>query len=243
MKILGIIPSRYSSTRLPGKPLIQIAGKPLIQHVWERAKQSKLLSDIIIATDDKRILNTVFNFGGKAVLTSQRCHNGTERCAEVIKNMNVDIVINIQGDEPLMSPKTIDSLVREISSDKESVMATAAVKIVDNTEIDDPNVVKVVFDNSKKALYFSRSLIPYPRDKSVRPEVYKHLGIYAYKKKFLLDFIKFKKCKIEQTEQLEQLRAIEYGYKIKVVVVNNDSIGVDTPEDIVKVARIIEKWS
>ncbi|MFA5859867.1 MAG: 3-deoxy-manno-octulosonate cytidylyltransferase [Elusimicrobiota bacterium] len=240
IKIIGVIPSRYASTRLPGKALIKFAGKTLIHRVWLRAVRAKLIDKIVIATDDKRIFDEVKSFGGNVVMTSTACRNGTERCAEVVKTCPADAVVNIQGDEPMIAPSTIDALARELRVYKDVYMATAAVKIVDTAEKSDPNVVKVVFDKHNDALYFSRSVIPFPREGNLKQcVVYKHLGIYAYKTVFLKKLSVLPPTKAEVTEKLEQLRVLENGYKIRVAVVKYDSIGVDTLADVRKLRKVL----
>ena len=241
MKAIGVIPARYDSERFEGKVLADLLGKPLIQHVWERAKESRLLSDLIIACDDERVLNKAKEFGAEAVLTSSQHQSGSDRIAEVIQNLEVDIVINIQGDEPLIDSGVIDLLCQSMINDKSCLMATVIKPIGQISEIEDPNIVKVVIDQNKYALYFSRSKIPYKRNKDIKREGrwYKHLGMYAYQKSFLLTFKDLPKSQLEQIEQLEQLRALDHGYKIKTVETEIDFKGVDTREDLQKVEEIL----
>jgi 3-deoxy-manno-octulosonate cytidylyltransferase (CMP-KDO synthetase) len=239
MKIVGVIPARYASTRFPGKVLTKIAGKPMIQHVWERAKQSKLLKDVLIACDHPDVMKEAQKFGAKAVMTRADHPSGTDRIAEVVRDLNVDGVINIQGDEPLMKSKVIDDLAKALIDNPKVSMATVIKVIVKKADLDNPNVVKVVIDQDSNALYFSRSPIPYERNKtSVR--FFKHLGIYAYRKDFLLAFTKMRKSKLEEAESLEQLRALEAGYKIKTVETDIETIGVDTKEDLAKVEALLK---
>jgi len=230
MNVVGIIPARYGSKRFPGKPLAHILNKPLIQWVWERVKSSKCLTRLIIATDDMRISNVAKGFGAEVVLTSRKHKSGTDRIAQVCRNLRVSIVVNIQGDEPLIPLDTIASVVRVMVNNPKVPMATAVCKSKNSGDATNPNIVKVILDRNNYAMYFSRS--PIPHNSQV---FYKHIGIYAYRRNFLLEFVKLKESKLEQTEKLEQLRALENGYKIKVAVVKNDSIPVDVPEDIKKV--------
>jgi len=241
MKIVGIIPARYGSTRYPGKPLALLLGKPLIEWVWNQAKKATLLNDLIVATDDRRIVEKVEKFGGKAVLTSKKCKNGTERCAEVAKKINADFIINIQGDEPLISPRTINEVTTFSFKEKDAFLVTVAIKMQNREEYLDKNIVKVVCDRNGYALYFSRAPIPYPQGGvAERYFFYKHLGIYAYPRNSLLKFVSLPSTTLEKIEGLEQLRVLELGYKIKVASVKDDSYGVDTPEDLQKIERMLE---
>ncbi len=243
MKIIGVIPARYAATRLPGKMLVNIAGKPLIQRVWENAKQSKLLDDLIIACDDERIKTRAEKFGAKAVLTSKDHTSGSDRIAEVVNPLDVDIIINIQGDEPLIHHTMISDLARLMLDDKNCPMGTVIKPLNNLEEIQNPNVVKAIIDKDKFAIYFSRSVIPYNRNKIPLTEIgyYKHLGIYAYRKEFLFTFKNLPKSRLEIAEQLEQLRAVEAGYKIKTVETKFDTISVDTPEDVLRVEEFLKK--
>lgn len=241
--IAGVIPARYASTRLPVKLLRTILGKTLIQWTWENVSKAKLLDMIIVACDDIRIKEEVEKFGGKAVMTSVAHNSGTDRILEVIRSINADIVINIQADEPLMHPAIIDSLAQEMMNNKKTVMATVKKKIEDDTDLENSSVVKVVCDKDGCALYFSRYAIPHYRDKYAHKVFYKHLGIYAYKKDFLYTFKNLPTSYLEEAEKLEQLRALEAGYKIKVIETQFDSWGVDTEEDLLKVERIIGERS
>ncbi len=241
MKIIGVIPARYDSKRFPGKVLADVLGKPLIQRVYEQAKKAELLDDILVATDNQKIFKVVQNFGGKVIMTSSDCESGTDRLAEVARSLDGDIFLNIQGDEPLISPEVISQLARAMVEDSAIDIATVARKIGTQKELNNPNVVKVVIDNNGFALYFSRGQIPYVRDSSELKNVssvhYKHIGLYAYKRDFLLDFVQMEQGLLEKMEDLEQLRALENGYKIKVVITEHDSIGVDTREDLKKVIK------
>ena len=206
MKILCVIPARYASTRLPGKPLADIVGKPMIQHVYERSAQATIPQQVVVATDDEKVFQAVQQFGGKVVMTSSEHQTGTDRLAEVAsKYAEVDVIINVQGDEPLIDPKLIDELAQEFLNDTALQMASV-MSIMDTEDYQNPNAVKVVTDLNNNALYFSRSLLPYPRVAG-KANVYKHIGIYAYKKDFLLKFAKLEPTPLEQSESLEQLRA------------------------------------
>lgn len=241
MKILCVIPARYASTRLPGKPLKDVAGKPMICRVYDRASQAKTLSGVVVATDDERILRAVEDHGGRAMMTAKDHPTGTDRLAEVAEAYpNVDLIINVQGDEPLIEPSLIDELGRAFDGDAELQMATVMTPMEDEAEQKNPNNVKVVTDKNGCALYFSRSLLPYPRNDAGTP-VYKHIGIYAYRRDFLLAYAKMAPTPLERTESLEQLRALENGYKIKCIRTNARFVGVDTPEDLAKVNEIYRR--
>lgn len=237
MKVIGIIPVRFRSKRFPGKPLAIILGKPMVQHVYERAKKSKLLDDLIIATDDKKIFDKVKEFGGKVVLTGEH-PTGTDRCAEVARKIKAEIVVNIQGDEPVIDPEIIDNAVEPLIKDKKILVSTLVHKIEDENEIENPNIVKVVLNKDNFALYFSRSVIPYY--KNIKKIFYKHIGLYVYRKNFLLKFVKMPQTMLEKAEELEQLRILENGYKIKAVITNYSSIPVDEKKDIKKVEKFLK---
>ena len=239
MNVIGVIPARFSSARFAGKVLADLGGKPVVQHVWENARKSKMLDDLIIATDDERVLKAAENFGAKAVYTSPDQPSGSDRLIEVVNPLDVKVVVNIQGDEPMVKSEMIDDLARAILDDKDVYMATLAKKIEDKNEINNPNVVKVVKDKNGFALYFSRSVIPYPRHETISMH-YKHIGIYAYTKDFLFQFKNLPKSYLEMTEGLEQLRVLESGYKIKVIETKFDTIGIDTPEDLEKARAILK---
>ena len=239
-----VIPARYASTRLPGKPLVDIAGKPMIQHVYERAANVPLLSRVAVATDDQRIAECVSSFGGEVVLTRTDHVSGTDRLAEAATKMQIpeqDVVVNIQGDQPLFESEVVEQVARPLLEDPALPMATLIYKIIRPEEINDPNHVKTVFDRNGRALYFSRSPIPFQRnpDEPVPPTYYKHLGFYAYRKGFLFTFIGLPEGEWERFEKLEQLRALEYGYTIQVVLTEHDSVEVDTPQDLKRVEEII----
>lgn len=232
MKVLCVIPARYASTRLPGKPLAMIAGKPMIQRVYERACQAKKPQEVLVATDDARVEEAVKAFGGDVLMTSPDHPSGTDRLAEVALNyQDVDVIVNVQGDEPLIPPEVIDNLAEVFEQDPTLQMATIKSKM-DPEDYDNPNAVKVVTDLNGFALYFSRSLMPYPRKKPADYTVYKHVGIYAYRRDFLLQFAALPPTELESIECLEQLRALENGVKIKVLTNNFVGIGIDTPEDL-----------
>lgn len=238
MNVIGVIPARFSSARFAGKVLADLGGKPVVQHVWENARKSKMLDELIIASDDERVLRAATNFGAKAVYTSPDQPSGSDRLIEVINPMDVKVVINIQGDEPMVRPEMIDDLARAVLDNKDVYMATLAKKIEDKEEINNPNVVKVVKDKNGFALYFSRSVIPYPRYDTISA-YYKHIGLYAYTKDFLFQFKNLAKSYLEMTEGLEQLRVLESGYKIKVIETKFDTIGIDTPEDLEKARTVL----
>lgn len=233
MKFICIIPSRYASTRLPGKPLADIAGKPMIQRVYEQAAQAEKTDQVVVAVDNPMVYDAVVSFGGHAVMTREDHANGTDRLAEAVAHFpDADVVVNVQGDEPLITPDVIDALCRAFEEDESLSMATVATPM-DPAEYNDPSAVKVIMNRRDEAMYFSRSLIPYPRHAftdDIYP--YKHIGIYAYKKDFLLQYAQMAQTPAEQTESLEQLRVLENGYKIKVIKTNHQFIGIDTPEDL-----------
>jgi len=242
MKILGIIPSRFASTRFPGKPLAEIDGKTMIQRVYEQCRQASRLSGIIIATEDERILNHVKEFGGEGILTSPQHMSGTDRCAEVMEKSGLDkwdVVINIQGDEPFIHPSQIDQLC-SLFDDAKTNIATLVKKIDSTDELFNHNNVKVILNKNKDAIYFSRSPIPYNRNFPEQEWLkystyYKHIGIYGYRTKTLMEISKLTKTNLEVTESLEQLRWIENGYTIKAEITKLESIAIDTPEDLLKV--------
>jgi len=238
MRAIGIIPARWKASRFEGKILAMIAGKPLIQHVWERAKESHILEDLIIATDSERVIKAAEMFGGKAVFTSKDQPSGTDRIAEVVNPVDVEVIVNIQGDEPLIHYSMIDNLAQTLLEDKSIPMATIIKKITDKAELENPNVVKTVIDKDGYALYFSRFPIPYVREDG-SPVFYKHIGIYAYTKDFLFTYTNLPKSPLEEAEKLEQLRALENGYRIKTVETDFDTVGVDTPEDLKKAEEAI----
>jgi 3-deoxy-D-manno-octulosonate cytidylyltransferase len=230
-KVAVVIPARYASTRLPGKPLAKIDGRPMIWYVWEKAKRSRLASRVVVATDDERVLSAVRGFGGEAAMTSPECASGTDRVAETARGLDEEIVINLQGDEPLMHPSVIDSVAGALLEDPAVSMATAALPQDDPEDFARPQAVKVVVDSRGDALYFSRSPIPCYRDAGRGP-YRKHLGIYGYRRGFLFRVASLPSSPLEEAEKLEQLRVLQNGFKIRVVDVLHDSVGVDTPEDL-----------
>lgn len=240
MKIACIIPSRYASTRLPGKPLRMIAGETLVHRVYERAALAKLPDIVIVATDNEKIESEVKSFGGRVMMTSPDHPTGTDRLAEVAASLpDYDIVVNVQGDEPFINPDVIDSLAKMLAERDDLDMTTAAAPLKED-EYDDPSAVKVVVNQKGEALYFSRSLIPYPRNEISVPRL-KHVGIYAYRRDFLLAYAGMKQTPLEKTESLEQLRALEMGYKIGVIRIDSEDIGIDTEEDLKKANRLFER--
>jgi len=240
MKTVVIIPARYKSSRFEGKPLALIAGKPMIRRVYERSMSAEHVTDVVVATDDQRIMDVVSGFGGKAVMTSGKNRSGTDRAGEAAAVLGMapeDIIINVQGDQPLLDPRCLDQLVKPFSSEKDVEMSTLAFKIKDPGEITNPKDVKLVFDRNGWALYFSRSPIPFGRDAGERFDTYKHLGVYAYTRRFLDKFRSLPDGTLERIEKLEQLRVLEHGYRIRVVVTEYDSPEVDLPGDIPRIEK------
>ena len=243
-KVVAIIPARYHSNRFEGKPVAMILGKPMIQHVYERALSVPLLSKVVVATDDERIADCVRSFDGEIVMTRADHASGTDRLAEAATILEIseqDVVVNIQGDQPLFPAAVIDQVAKPLLEDPALPMSTLIYKITRKEEINDPNHVKTVFDRNGKALYFSRSPIPFQRDplEVVPPTYYKHLGFYAYRKGFLLTFVGLPEGEWERFEKLEQLRALEYGYTIKVILTEYDSVEVDTLKDLKRVEELL----
>jgi len=241
-KVIGVIPARFGSSRFPGKIIAEIAGKSMIQRVYEQAVKSQLLNQLIVAVDDKRVQKCVEDFGGKVIMTGTNHQSGTDRIAEVIENLDDCIVVNIQGDQPLFDPVMIDEAVQPLLDDPLLQMSTLKIKIGEE-DYSDPAVVKVVVDENDNALYFSRSLIPY-NQKFKDVNVYEHVGLYVYRKQFLQEISKLPQSTLEQIESLEQLRVLEKGYKIKVIETKSDrntGVSVDTPEDLAKVERLIQE--
>lgn len=240
MDAIGIIPARYGSTRFEGKVIQDLCGKPVIQHVYERAKKARLLDDLIIAADDDRIVQKVKEFGGKVVFTSKDHSTGTDRLTEVVNQIDVRIVVNIQGDEPLINPLVIDDLVRAMQSDPGIAMATVVKKSYSVEEFKCPDVVKAILNEKNEALYFSRSPIPTLLNPTPGGNYfYKHIGIYAYSKDFLFTFKKCPPSFLETHERLEQLRALENGYRIKAIETKFETVGIDTPEDLARAREIL----
>ena len=260
MAALVVIPARYGSTRFPGKPLALLCGKPVIQHVYERAAQAQRAETVMVATDDRRILDAVQQFGGKAVMTSASARSGTERAAEVAHGCGASVIINVQGDEPLIRPEMIDQLAEYLERHQAIPMASLRTRCERAEEIASPHVVKVVVDREGFALYFSRASLPFVREDrdgsklqapgsrqgqqpaacSLQPAAhFKHVGIYGYQRHFLLQFPHLEPTPLEQLEQLEQLRALESGYRIQLLETPHDTVGVDTPEDLKRVEAVL----
>jgi len=242
MKSLGLIPARFESTRFPGKPLVEIQGKSMIQRVFEQCKKCKLLSEVIVATDDKRIFNHVLGFGGKAKMTGNH-PTGTDRIAEVAREMtDFDIIVNIQGDEPFIQPEQIETVLSVFLENKNASIVTGYRPLEKQEDIIDPNKVKILFGNTGRALYFSRSPVPHVRGKYLKDwdhkHFFKHIGMYAFRRKTLLEITKLLPSRLEQLESLEQLRWLENGFEIHVVELPFDSLGIDTPEDLEAAIKI-----
>lgn len=245
MNVIGIIPSRFSSTRLPGKPLIDIKGKTMIQRVYEQAKKSKFIEKVIVATDDKRIFDCVLNFGGEAVMTSLKHKTGTDRIYEAASKIKCKIVVNIQGDEPFINPAGIDKAIKPLLEDKRINVSTLAVRIKKYSELEDKNKVKLVLDKENFALYFSRNIIPYSMNKNLKfseritgIKYYKHIGLYVFRKNYLKKFVNTDKSMLESAENLEQLRMLENGERIKVLLVQTDFHSIDTNRDLELAKRL-----
>jgi 3-deoxy-manno-octulosonate cytidylyltransferase (CMP-KDO synthetase) len=240
-KVVLVIPARYGSTRLPGKPLVSLAGKPMIQRVYERAKLAKRADRVIVATDDERIVKAVQEFGGEARMTRPEHRTGTERVAEVAAHEAGDVFVNVQGDEPLLDPEAVDTAVDALLNEPQAAIATVSTPIRTPGDIMDPNVCKVVLDFDDNALYFSRAPIPWVRDTGghVQARHLKHLGLYVFRRDALLEYPTLPQGELERIEQLEQLRWLENGWKIRVAQVQHDAISVDVPEDIQKVEKLL----
>ena len=241
-KIAVVIPARFASTRFPGKPLFKLAGKPMIQHVWERSSRATGVERVIVATEDARIAEACAGFGAECVMTSEGCRSGTDRVAEVAKKKlkGFTHVINVQGDEPLVDPGTVAKLARGLANDGGVRMITSASVFEPGDDVQNPNAVKVVMDRAGDALYFSRSPLPYVRNETPKLRFFRHQGIYGYTMELLFQFVKWKPTLLELAESLEQLRALENGVKIRVVEVKHVSLGVDTPADAKLVAPMLE---
>ena len=237
-KTVIVIPVRYASIRFPGKSLVEIDGKPMIYHVYNRSIKVKDVDEVIVATDDKKIKDAVESFNGKVVMTKQSHKSGADRIAEVAKTIVADIIVNVQGDEPLIEPKAIEEAIRPLKENENIKMSTLMTKITNEEEYYDPNVVKVVVDNQGFALYFSRSSIPFLKHGGIT-KVYKHIGLYAYRKNFLIELSEMEQTPLEKLESLEQLRALENCFKIRVVETSYNSISVDTPDDLIRIKQIL----
>lgn len=247
--IVGIIPARFASTRLMGKPLADIGGKPMIQHTWQSAKKSKLLDKVVIAVDDEKVFQVAKDFGAEVYMTPKEVASGSDRIAIITDKIeDASIVVNIQGDEPFIKGKMIDEAIEPLLFDKKVSLSTLAKRITTVDEMKSPSVVKVVFDYNNYAMYFSRSPIPFARDARTNlerienAEMYKHVGLYVYRREALLKFTTLKPTDLELTERLEQLRFLEHGFKMKIVVTEYDSLSVDTPKDLELARGYYEKY-
>lgn len=245
-QVAGVIPARYASTRLPGKPLLEIAGKPLIQWVWEASQRCSTLNDVIVATDDVRIEQTCRQFGARVAMTSPDCPSGSDRIAEAIAALPHDVIVNIQGDEPLMDPETIDACVSALLADPNAGVSSAMTPFRTDESYHEPHLVKVVTNSHGHAMYFSRAPIPDMRrldtdELPAAPPAMKHVGIYVYRREILEEYVKLPLSRYEQVERLEQLRLLEAGIRIKMVQISAAAVGVDTPEDVAVVERLLAK--
>jgi 3-deoxy-manno-octulosonate cytidylyltransferase (CMP-KDO synthetase) len=239
-RTIAIIPARYRSTRLPGKPLASIDGRPMIEHVYRRAEQARSVDAVLVATDDERIAAAVRAFGGHVVLTRPDHATGTDRLAEVAAHLEGELIVNVQGDEPLIDPDAIDAAVAPLGDRPGDVMATLRRRIDDKADLDNPSVVKVVVDSDGYALYFTRARVPFVRPDHPAPVAWRHIGLYVYRRAFLLRLAALPRTPLEQAEGLEQLRALEHGFRIRTVETTVDAIGVDTPEDLERVRRLVD---
>lgn len=240
MNVVAVIPARFASSRFPGKPLADLCGRPMIEHVYRRVARARTVGRTLVATDDERILAAVRGFGGEAMMTGSQHASGTDRIAEAVAGIDCDVVVNVQGDEPLLDPAEIDAVVTPFHSVPDLAMSTAAVPISDPQDAARPTVVKVVCDAAGYALYFSRLPIPFFRDDLPPAGSHlRHLGLYAYRREFLLRFAALPPSRLERAECLEQLRALEAGYRILVVPVRNEAVGVDTPEDLERIRALM----
>jgi len=242
-EVVIVIPARFGSTRLPGKPLVSLAGKPMIQRVYERAKMAARAHRVIVATDDERIVKAVESFGGTARMTRPDHRTGTERVAEVAAHEKGDVFVNVQGDEPLLDPVAVDAAVNALLEEPAASIATVATPIKTPVDIMDPNVVKTVLDFDNNGIYFSRAPIPWVRDTASKIQVrhLKHLGLYVFQRDALLEYPTLPQGELERIEQLEQLRWLENGWKIRVAEVEHDAISVDVPDDVVRVEKLLQK--
>ena len=245
VKVVVIIPARYASTRLPGKPLVSLAGKPMIQRVYEQARLAARVDSVLVATDDERIVKAVEKFGGEARMTRSNHRTGTERVAEVAAHEEGEVFVNVQGDEPLLNPASVDAAVASLLEEPAAAISTLATSIKIPAEIMDPNVVKTVLDFDGNALYFSRAPIPWVRDAASKMQVrhLKHLGLYVFQRDALLEYPTLPQGDLERIEQLEQLRWLENGWKIRVAEVEHDAVSVDVPEDVARVEKLLKDES
>jgi 3-deoxy-manno-octulosonate cytidylyltransferase (CMP-KDO synthetase) len=240
LQVVAVIPARFASSRFPGKPLAELDGRPMIEHVYRRVAAAPLVSRVIVATDDLRVADAVRRFGGEVRLTREDHPSGTDRLAEVATTLDCDVVVNVQGDEPLIDPRAIGEAVAPFAADPSMQVTTLRCRIVDPADLANPNIVKVVVDRGGYALYFSRASVPYVRDpRGGWPPLYKHIGLYAYRRTALLVLAALEPTPLERAERLEQLRALEHGIRIRAVETTYDSIGVDTPEDLEQVRRLM----
>ncbi|MGC1484859.1 MAG: 3-deoxy-manno-octulosonate cytidylyltransferase [Candidatus Acidiferrum sp.] len=242
-EVVIVIPARFGSTRLPGKPLVSLAGKPMIQHVYERAKMAAKASRVIVATDDERIVKAVEAFGGEARMTRLDHRTGTERVAEVAAHEKGDVFVNVQGDEPLLDPVAVDTAINALLEEPAAAISTVATPIRTQADIMDPNVVKTILDFDDNGIYFSRAPIPWVRDTASKIQVrhLKHLGLYVFQRDALLEYPTLPQGELERIEQLEQLRWLENGWKIRVAEVEHDAVSVDVPEDVARVEKLLQK--
>ena len=242
MKIIAVIPARYASTRFPAKLMQDLGGKTVILRTYEAAIATNLFADVFVVTDSDLILNEIISNGGKEIISTKEHESGSDRIAEAVENMDVDVVINVQGDEPFINKKPLEELIEVFKKDidKKVDLGSLMFEITDKEEINNPNHVKVITDQQGFALYFSRSVIPFPREENVGVRYMKHIGIYAFRKQALLDFYKLPMLSLEASEKLEQLRYLEYGKRIKMVETSHGSIGIDTPEDLEKARKLLQ---
>ncbi len=236
-RVVAVIPSRYRSTRLPGKPLAIIDGRPMVEHVWRRASDARSVDAVVVATDDEQIARVVDGFGGTAVMTARDHATGTDRLAEVAAALTCDLILNVQGDEPLITSTAIDEAISPLLANTGELMGTLRKRIDDPADLNNPSIVKLVIDHQGHALYFSRSPLPFVRPGQPVPTMWRHLGLYVYRRTFLLDIARLPQTPLELAEGLEQLRVLEHGFRIATVETTADTIGVDTPEDLELVRR------
>ncbi|AMO19340.1 3-deoxy-manno-octulosonate cytidylyltransferase [Flavobacterium columnare] len=243
MKIIAVIPARYASTRFPAKLMQDLGGKTVIRNTYESAVNSQLFDDVFVVTDSDLIYNEIVSNGGKALMSIKEHESGSDRIAEVVENMDVDVVINVQGDEPFINAEPLGKIIEIFKKDlnKKVDLASLMFEIKDKVEIENPNNVKVIVDQEGFALYFSRSVIPYPREENAGVRYMKHIGIYAFRKEALMAFYRLPMLSLEASEKLEQLRYLEYGKRIRMVETTHGSIGIDTPEDLEKARKMIKK--
>lgn len=241
VSVVAIIPARYESSRFPGKPLADIGGRTMIEHVYRRTSAARSVGVVIVATDDERICDAVEAFGGRAQLTSPKHLSGTDRLAEIAATLTCDVVVNVQGDEPLIEPSMIDDAIAPFRTDRELQMTTPRRRIEDRGELENPNVTKVVVDREGYALYFSRAPIPFTREGCPPAPAWRHIGLYAYRRECLMRITSLPATAMEQAEALEQLRALEHGIRIKTIETVHDSVGVDTPEDLARVRQLVQR--